>query len=188
MTRDDTFTSAKPGDGQTWIFGYGSLIWRPDFEYREQQPAQLHGWQRRFWQASPDHRGVPQAPGRVVTLVRDAESVCHGMAFLPAAKDWSRIIALLDVRERNGYELHHVEVVFDDGQARPAVTYVAGPQNPSFVGPAPFEEMVEQIAHAHGPSGANREYVLELSAKLADLGVHDDEVHALSDALRRYPA
>ena len=63
-----------------WIFGYGSLIWRPDFDWIEAAPASIEGWERRFWQGSHDHRGVPDAPGRVVTLIPQANAYCDGMA------------------------------------------------------------------------------------------------------------
>ncbi|MGR8921300.1 MAG: gamma-glutamylcyclotransferase [Gammaproteobacteria bacterium] len=167
----------------SWIFGYGSLIWRPDFTYLESRRAAVGGWRRRFWQASPDHRGVPEAPGRVVTLVSDAGARCVGMAFRPRPQDWSAIIAALDVREQNGYDIVDVEMHFDDGSAVRGITYVAGPDNPSFVGPAPLEEMVAQIAAASGPSGPNREYLHRLAETLAELDVHDEEVHGLHAAL-----
>ena len=65
----------------TWIFGYGSLMWRPDFEYCQCHNAWIDGWGRRFWQGSTDHRGVPGAPGRVATLVREPGAKCWGTAF-----------------------------------------------------------------------------------------------------------
>lgn len=166
-----------------WIFGYGSLLWRPGFPYVMARKAALAGYRRRFWQASPDHRGVPHAPGRVVTLVEDAAAVCWGLAFRPAAADVGAIIAELDVREQNGYERRVVEVVLEEGVRVDALTYVAPPGNPSFVGPAPLRAMAAQIARAHGPSGANRDYLLRLAETLDGLGVEDEEVLALRAAL-----
>jgi cation transport regulator ChaC len=167
----------------SWIFGYGSLIWRPAFAYQKQRKAVLRGWQRRFWQASPDHRGVPQAPGRVVTLVEDATACCWGMAYLPARDDWERIMAELDHRERNGYTRHFIEMEFGDGTRAAGITYIAGPSNPSFIGPATTVAMVEQIALAVGPSGGNRDYLMQLAAQLTALDIYDDEVHGLHAAL-----
>ncbi len=167
----------------TWIFGYGSLIWRPDFPYSERRRAAISGWRRRFWQASPDHRGVPEAPGRVVTLVREEAARCWGVAFKPSAEDYGAIIAALDVRERNGYEMLELDLHFDDGSVARGITYVAGPDNPSFVGPAALGDMARQIAGAHGPSGPNREYLLRLAETLRELDVHDEEVHGLRDVL-----
>ena len=167
----------------TWIFGYGSLIWRPAFAYEVSRKAALRGWRRRFWQASPDHRGVPEAPGRVVTLVPDPQAVCWGMAFRVPERLWDPIIAELDHRERNGYTRRAVELEFEDGIATHAITYVANADNPSYVGPAPLVAMVHQIAHAHGPSGSNREYLTRLAEHLDALDIHDEEVHGLNAAL-----
>ena len=167
----------------TWIFGYGSLIWRPDFPHDTSRKAVIHGWRRRFWQASPDHRGVPGAPGRVVTLVEDAGAHCWGRAFLLPEADQAKIIADLDHREKNGYAQVAVDIEFDDLHTERGFTYVAGPSNPSFVGAAPLDEIVSQIATATGASGSNVEYLLCLAKALDELGVYDEEVHGLRQAL-----
>lgn len=167
----------------TWIFGYGSLIWRPAFDYELRRKAALRGWRRRFWQASPDHRGVPEAPGRVVTLVPETDAVCWGVAFRAPAARFDAIVAELDYRERNGYERTTVELEFEDGAREQALTYIAHAHNPSFVGPTALADLAAQIARAHGPSGSNREYLERLAAHLADIGVHDEEVHGLHGLL-----
>jgi cation transport protein ChaC len=78
-----------------WVFGYGSLVWRPDFPFAESRIATIEGWERRFWQGSTDHRGVPDAPGRVVTLVEAPGAVCWGRAYLIGASSRDEVTQML---------------------------------------------------------------------------------------------
>jgi cation transport regulator ChaC len=162
--RDDT---TRP----TWVFGYGSLIWKQDFPFLEARPASIDGWARRFWQGSHDHRGVEQDPGRVVTLIPEPGSRCAGRAFLVEPEVFDH----LDHREKNGYERVGVEIQFDDGPAQ-GVVYHATQDNFAFLGPAQPGEMAAQINRCAGPSGSNRDYVLELARVLRELGVVDPHV------------
>ena len=82
-----------------WIFGYGSIVWKPDFPYAERAPGWVGGWSRRLWQGSPDHRGVPSSPGRVVTLVERAGARCLGVAFRVRGADREVVMSELDARE-----------------------------------------------------------------------------------------
>ncbi len=109
-----------------WVFGYGSLIWKQDFPFLEARAARVQGWTRRFWQGSHDHRGVPDDPGRVVTLVESPGEHCTGRAFLITHD----VFEHLDHREKNGYERYDLGIVFDDG-TRSGVTYVAPDLVPS---------------------------------------------------------
>ena len=165
----------------TWVFGYGSLIWRPDFVSVEAVPAELQGWKRRFWQGSTDHRGIPGAPGRVVTLVPEPAEVCFGVAYRLPDAETSGIYRRLDYRERGGYERHQVSVSTRDGRELQGVwLYVATEQNPNFLGPAKIADIATQVAGAHGPSGSNREYVLRLHEALRDLDAEDPHVAAIA--------
>lgn len=139
-----------------------------------------------FWQGSTDHRGVPGAPGRVVTLVADAASVCWGMAYEVHADDRDDVLATLDHRERGGYERESVPLHFPEEPAlKPtALFYIATPENPNYLGHAALDDIARQVSRSEGPSGHNRDYVFELAAALAAMGAKDDHVFALADALR----
>ena len=162
-----------------WVFGYGSLIWRPGIPFRAQMIARVRGWKRRFWQGSLDHRGVPHAPGRVVTLVPDPQAFCGGMAYLIDASSVEAAFAGLDHREKNGYARHDVEIELRGADACAGVVYVAPPGNPAYLGPAPAAEMAEQIRRSVGPSGTNAEYLDELAAALRRLEIDDPHVFEL---------
>lgn len=160
--------------GPTWVFGYGSLIWKQDFPFLKVRDASIQGWARRFWQGSHDHRGHPHKPGRVVTLVAQPGVMCVGRAFLvePAVFDH------LDHREKNGYQRVDVTIRFADVSA-PGVVYRAVENNEAWLGPASTKEVAAHISRSEGPSGSNREYLLELAAALRQLGADDSHVFEL---------
>jgi cation transport protein ChaC len=167
-----------------WIFGYGSLIWRPSFDYSASRPALLRGWHRQFWQGSPDHRGTPGAPGRVVTLVEDHNEQCWGVAFDVEGYDTDEIVSELDVRESGGYVRLNVQIEFSDRSQVTALTYFAPPQNPNFLGPAPTHEIARQIKNSSGRSGDNTEYVVKLAEALRGFNLPHDDVRAVELSLR----
>lgn len=168
-----------------WIFGYGSLLWRPAFPYAERAPAFIRGWSRRFWQGSIDHRGVVGAPGRVVTLCRHHEAVCWGVAYRVAPGAAEEVLAVLDDRERGGYERTPVLLSFRDGRpAESGLTYVATQENRNYLGEAPLAEIAAQVRTARGPSGSNVEYLLRLADALAELGAEDPHVEQLAELVR----
>ncbi|MFT7338955.1 MAG: cation transport protein ChaC [Marinobacter maritimus] len=157
-----------------WLFGYGSLIYKVDFPFLEQRPASIHGWARRFWQGSHDHRGTPAAPGRVVTLIEQPGAICKGMAFRVSPK----VFEYLDVREKNGYLRFTTTLTFDNGSHGEGLVYIATEDNEAFLGHAPEADIARQIASAVGPSGPNTEYLLRLAESLRALG--DECSHTFS--------
>jgi len=165
-----------------WVFGYGSLIYKVDFPYLDREVATLEGWARRFWQGSHDHRGTPEAPGRVVTLIPQAGAVCRGIAYRVDAS----VFTHLDHREKNGYARHRTPLRLDRHTTEVGgVLYVADEHNPAFLGHDEDTALVRQIAASHGPSGSNADYLLHLAAALRALDDYDEHVLRLERELLR---
>ncbi|MEZ4382131.1 MAG: gamma-glutamylcyclotransferase [Nannocystaceae bacterium] len=169
-----------------WVFGYGSLVWRPAFPFVERRPAFVVGWQRRFFQGSTDHRGVPGAPGRVVTLVEAPAERCFGVVYRVAPEEADAVLAGLDVREQGGYDRRFVEARAPAGgiAAARALLYLATPDNPNYLGAASLPAIAAQILRSRGPSGANVEYLLRLAEALRAMDADDPHVFALERMVR----
>ncbi|KAF9913974.1 Cation transport regulator-like protein 2 [Lobosporangium transversale] len=179
-----------------WLFGYGSLIWRPDMEYEDSKVGYIKGHVRRFWQRSTDHRGTEEAPGRVVTLIpyeefterfktldkhsTDQDDITWGVAYKIPLSKVAETKAYLDHREKNGYETHFLDV-FQPGSDIPvvekAIVYIGSTNNSEFAGPAPLEQIAKQIYISHGPSGANRDYLLNLAHSLRTVAPTGNDRH-----------
>lgn len=168
-----------------WIFGYGSLIWKPDIPFDERRVVRTRGWARRFWQGSHDHRGVPDAPGRVVTLIADASAICDGVAFRVPAVEVESVLGGLDHREKNGYARHTLALEPEGGEPFEGLVYIATPDNEAYLGDASAEAIARQIYESRGPSGPNIEYLLNLAAALRDIGAHDPHVFELETLVKR---
>lgn len=172
---------ALPKAKPTWVFGYGSLIYKVDFPYLRSEHGSITGWQRRFWQGSHDHRGTPEQPGRVVTLVPAAQVVCKGVAYLIE----NDVFDYLDHREKNGYQRFEIDITLSKERQKVAgVLYVADKHNSAYLGAAPTRDIAAHIAGSYGPSGSNRDYVLQLAEALRDLGEQDPHVFELEALLR----
>jgi len=150
--------------------------------------AWIKGWKRRFWQGSTDHRGVPGAPGRVVTLVADPESVCWGVVYGLCGGRAESVIDQLDFRERGGYRRLSVQAFFPNGASVEALSYFASQDNENYLGPAPLREIARQVRDAQGPSGGNPEYVRELAEAMRTIGVQDDHLFELDELLSEHRA
>jgi glutathione-specific gamma-glutamylcyclotransferase len=165
-----------------WIFAYGSLIFRPSFLHLERRRAFLPGYMRRFWQGSPDHRGVPEAPGRVATLVPAPDEWCGGCVYRIDTQYADTILSELDVREQAGFERHLLPVHdAPHGNAfAEAIVYVARQGNPHFLGPLAESEIAAWVRRSRGPSGPNADYVLALRDALRNLDIADPHVEEIA--------
>jgi cation transport protein ChaC len=159
-----------------WVFGYGSLMWRPGFPFIEQTPARLTGWHRALCVYSHLYRGTEAAPGLVLGLDRGGS--CRGVAFRVAGAAAADTLSYL--RERELVNFVYRELVRDvhvaDGRSVPAVLYVADRGHAQYAGALSPAERLALVAHGVGVSGSNRDYVLNTLAHLDELGVHDPEL------------
>jgi cation transport regulator ChaC len=162
-------------------------MWRPGFRHEGRARGFVKGWARRFWQGSPDHRGWPEAPGRVVTLVPSPAELCWGLAYRLPEADRAELLRYLDHREQGGYERVELEFCADGATrsaARRALAYVARSDNDHYLGPDDPDAMAWHVHRSRGPSGENAEYVLELDRALQRLGVVDPHVVDLAVRVR----
>ena len=177
-------TSAEHSE-DLWVFGYGSLIWRPGFEFEEACPAQIVGYQRAFCVYSTFHRGTEARPGLVLGL--DRGGTCAGMAYRVAAGRRNETLSYLRAREQvyGVYRELQTQVSLV-GEARSdvqAVTYVVERAHPSYAHRLPFLRQVGIIRGAKGLSGPNVEYLVNTSAHLRSLGIRDRRLERLAVAV-----
>lgn len=167
-----------------WVFGYGSLIWRPGFPYLERRVARLLGAHRALCVYSWVHRGTPERPGLVLGLDRGGS--CRGVAFRVAAAAWEGVLAGLREREQvtSVYRERLREVRFADGTAASAITYLVDRTHGQYAGALDEDTQLRVVAGAHGKSGANRDYVINTAAHLAELGMPDASLARLAMRLQ----
>jgi len=168
-----------------WVFAYGSLIWRPGFDYAERVPARLLGAHRALCVYSFVHRGTPERPGLVLGL--DHGGTCRGIAYrVTAAK---RAATLAYLREREQVTKVYIErvrpvVLIGHEEARiQAVCYMIDRSHPQYAGKLGLAEQLHLVRHGHGRSGANREYVLSTVHALEVMGCRDRDLHLLAERL-----
>ena len=164
-----------------WVFGYGSLMWRPGFAHVEAVRARVTGYSRRFCVTGVHHRGSAQRPGLVLGL--DRGGVCEGVAYRVAAEDASKVLRYLRAREQvNGvYRETLVRLELGDSSQRSvrAVTYLVERNHPSYAGRLPLQLQVRYICGARGRSGINLDYIINTLRHLAELGIRERELERL---------
>lgn len=168
-----------------WVFGYGSLIWNPEFPVAERRLARATGWHRSFCMHSIHFRGTPQAPGLVLALDSAPGARCDGVAL--RAEPGSETETLAALRERELISSAYLETWLDletaQGPVR-ALAYVIDPDHVQYCGGLPLQDQAEIIARAEGGRGPNRDYLWATAAHLAELGISDPDLEWLSDRVR----
>ena len=172
----------EPSKGDLWVFGYGSLMWRPGFEFVEQVPARLIGEHRALCVYSFDHRGTPEKPGLVLGL--DRGGACRGIAFRVAAKQREATINYLREREQttNVYRevMRSVWLENEASQRVSALAYVVDRGHVQYAGRLSLAEQLRYVQQGHGRSGNNRDYVLSTVKSIEAQGFRDKPLHQLA--------
>lgn len=167
-----------------YVFGYGSLMWRPGFPHEGRALATVRGRHRRLCVYSWVHRGTRERPGLVLGL--DRGGACRGVVFTVADGDADGVIAYL--REREQVTAVYLERVVParlaDGRVVPALTYVVDRRHPQYAGELSVEETLRVVRGAVGRSGANEDYVLSTADHLTAEGIGDARLHAVAARLR----
>jgi glutathione-specific gamma-glutamylcyclotransferase len=170
------------GNGDLWVFGYGSLMWRPGFEFIEKVPARLIGEHRALCVYSFDHRGTPEKPGLVLGL--DRGGACRGIAFRVAPELRNSTIEYLRAREQTTHVYREVvrSVWLNNSsqQRVSALTYVADRSHVQYAGRLPLNEQLRIVRQGHGRSGNNRDYVLATVKAIEAEGFRDEQLHRLA--------
>ena len=174
-------------EGGFWVFGYGSLIWQPGFDFVDKRRATLTGYQRAFCMTSIVYRGTPENPGLVLALdQRDGHS-CTGVAYRVPPKGATETLAYLRARElvSDAYNEARVSLSLDDGRLVEALAYVSNPAHAQYCGGLSLQSQAEVIAHAVGPRGPNADYLLNTVESLDALGLHDPDLVVLAEMVCR---
>ncbi len=178
-------TSLDHESGDLWVFGYGSLMWRPGFAYLEKGPARLMGLHRALCVFSFVHRGTPERPGLVLGL--DHGGMCRGIAYRVAASARADTIAYLRGREQvtTVYveTMRQIELEDESRRRVRALCYIVDRSHVQYAGRLTLAESLHHVRQGHGRSGPNRDYVLETVRALEGLGYRETDLHLLAQKL-----
>jgi len=169
-----------------WVFGYGSLMWRPGFDYLDRVPAKLTGLHRALCVYSFVHRGTPERPGLVLGL--DRGGACKGVAFRVAPKLREATVQYLREREQvtSVYleTYRQVDLMNGSGRRVRSLMFCVDRGHVQYAGRLPLDQQLHLVRRAHGRSGANPDYVVSTVEALEALGIHDHDLHYLAQSLK----
>lgn len=170
-----------------WVFGYGSLMWNPGFEFHERVLATLPGYARTFCMRSIHHRGTSDQPGLVLALDETQGACCQGLAFAVPPESGSETLEYLREREliSSAYIERSLQIDLADGRRVTAVTYVVDTDHVQYCGGIPLGAQADIIARAVGGRGPNTEYLYNTADHLTELGIADTDLTWLAEKVRQ---
>jgi cation transport protein ChaC len=183
----DQALSEWGGDEDLWIFGYGSLIWRPEFDFAERRPARVHGWHRALKMWSRINRGTPERPGLVFGLL--SGGCCRGVVFRIPRADGGEVLARLWQREMKMavYDPRWLAADTPEGSVR-ALAFTLSRKSPSHTGELTDEEYRAIFAFASGIYGTTLDYAHRTLEELRRHDIHDRNLEKLLRLIRQHEA
>jgi cation transport protein ChaC len=176
----DHAIATRPDNGPLWLFGYGSLIWKPEFAHDEERIAVLHGWHRRFCIAMTRWRGTLDRPGLMLGLDRGGQ--CKGVAFRLSPGELRAQLSTLFRREMTAkpttYRPAWLKVGTAEGPVT-ALTFVVNPGGRTYAGKLDDDAVAEKIAGACGHFGSGADYLFNTVRNLEARGIHDRHLWTL---------
>ncbi|MAD94861.1 MAG: gamma-glutamylcyclotransferase [Rhodobacteraceae bacterium] len=173
-----------------WVFGYGSLIWQPGFDFTQRQIARIFGFSRSFCMWSIHHRGTVEKPGLVLALDALEGAFCDGVAFFVPPE--TALVTIDYLRERELVSSAYFEkihpVTLRTGRVVECVAYVVDPSHEQYCGGMALERQAQVIAKAIGGRGSNFEYLSNTAEHLAKIGLRDQDLDWLADRVRTLSA
>src|SRR5687768_2889774 len=173
------------GARDLWVFGYASLIWRPEFEFEEHRAAAVHGWHRALRMRSRVNRGTPQQPGLVFALLPGG--ACRGMVYRLRAEQAEDELERLWAREMptGVYDARLLPCRTPQGPVL-GLAFTLSRRSEACLGHLPDPEVLHILRHAHGRYGSTLDYLAQTAAALRDKGVKDREIERLMALARRH--
>ncbi|MBQ0805705.1 MAG: gamma-glutamylcyclotransferase [Sulfitobacter sp.] len=171
---------------EMWVFGYGSLLWKPGFDVAESVVGRLPGYARSFCMRSIHHRGTVDQPGLVLALDAVTGTACDGMALRVVPGQEEQTLEYLREREliSSAYVERNLDVQLTDGRVITALVYVIDADHDQYCGGLALEEQAQIIANAVGGMGPNTEYLFNTASHLAQIGLHDPALEWLHDRVK----
>jgi glutathione-specific gamma-glutamylcyclotransferase len=166
------------GRADLWIFGYASLLWRPEFDAVEHRDAQVRGWHRAFRMASRINRGTPEQPGLVFALLPGGS--CHGAVYRVARAQAGNVLQQLWLREMptGVYDPRWLQCSTPRGDVQ-ALAFTLSRKSPQHTGVIDDARMLQILRHASGRYGTTLDYLLRTAQALRERGVNDREIERL---------
>ena len=168
--------------GDLWVFGYGSLMWSPCFEYRQKALGRAHGYHRALCILSTRYRGTRSKPGLVMGLCRGGS--CWGVAYRIHAPRLRRALARLWYREmpRRVYEPRLIPVRLSNGKEVRALAFVADPEHPAYVRELDLHGRARLVAQGIGSRGPCVDYIRNTLEHMREVGVRDPHLERILHA------